>query len=102
MFEDRLNIYRSYPYFLEVLPKNIDKAFTLNILLEHIGASADQMICCGDGYNDISMIQMAGLGVAMENAPQEIKDAADFVTKSNDDDGILHVINLFMREEKDV
>ena len=55
------------------------------------------MISCGDGFNDISMIEVAGLGVAMENAQDLVKEAADYVTKSNDDNGILHVINKFMR-----
>ena len=53
------------------------------------------MICCGDGYNDITMIQSAGLGVAMANAQPAVKEAADFITLSNDDDGILHVIQQF-------
>ena len=55
------------------------------------------MICCGDGYNDLSMIEYAGLGVAMENAQPVIKEAANFVTRSNDEDGILYVIDRFMR-----
>lgn len=92
-----LNIYRSEPYFLEIMPRNIDKAHSLQKLLSSIGTSADQMICCGDGYNDLSMIEYAGLGVAMENAQPIIKESADFVTRSNDEDGILHVIDLFMR-----
>ena len=55
------------------------------------------MICCGDGFNDISMIEVAGLGVAMENANETVKAAADFITDSNDDNGILKVINKFMK-----
>lgn len=92
-----LNIYRSEPYFLEIMPRNIDKAASLQKLLNSIGLTADQMICCGDGYNDLSMIEYAGLGVAMENAQPLIKESADFITRSNDEDGILHVIDLFMR-----
>lgn len=93
-----LNIYRSEPFFLEIMPRNIDKAQSLQKLLNSIGLTADSMICCGDGYNDLSMIEYAGLGVAMENAQPIIKESADFITRSNDDDGILHVINLFMRD----
>lgn len=92
-----LNIYRSEPFFLEIMPRNIDKAKSLQKLLNSIGLTADEMICCGDGYNDLSMIEYAGLGVAMANAQPIIKDSADFITRSNDEDGILHVINLFMR-----
>lgn len=97
-FHSLLNIYRSEPYFLEIMPKNIDKAYSLQKLLNSIGLTADQMICCGDGYNDVSMIEYAGLGVAMENAQTIVKDTADFITKSNDNDGILHVIEKFMQD----
>ena len=92
-----LNIYLSEPYFLEIMPQNIDKAHSLQKLLNSIGLTADSMICCGDGFNDLSMIEYAGLGVAMENAQPIIKDSADFITRSNDEDGVLHVVNLFMR-----
>ena len=96
-FHKLLNIYRSEPFFLEIMPQNIDKAYSLQKLLSSIGLTADDMICCGDGFNDLSMIEYAGLGVAMENAQPIVKESADFITKSNDEDGILHVINLFMR-----
>lgn len=95
-FHTFLNIYRSEPFFLEIMPQKIDKAYSLQKLLNSIGLTADQMICCGDGYNDVSMIEYAGLGVAMENAQSVVKDTADFITRSNDDDGILHVIEKFM------
>ena len=84
-----LNIYRSEPFFLEIMPQNIDKAHSLQKLLNSIGLTADSMICCGDGFNDLSMIEYAGLGVAMENAQPVVKESADFITKSNDEDGIL-------------
>ena len=96
-YNSLLNIFRSEPFFLEIMPKGIDKAHSLLKLLSSLGLTAEQMICCGDGFNDISMIEVAGLGVAMENAQDLVKEAADFVTKSNDDNGILHVINKFMR-----
>lgn len=95
-FHGYLNIYKSEPYFLEVMPQNIDKAYSLQKLLSSLGLTADEMICCGDGFNDLSMIQYAGLGVAMENAQDLIKVHADFITKSNDEDGVLHVIEKFM------
>lgn len=96
-FRSLLNIYLSEPFFLEIMPQNIDKAYSLQKLLNSMGLTADSMICCGDGYNDISMIEYAGLGVAMKNAQPVVKDSADFITKSNDEDGILHVINTFLR-----
>ncbi len=96
-FHSLLNIYRSEPFFLEIMPQKIDKAYTLQKLLSSIGLTADQMICCGDGYNDLSMIEYAGLGVAMENAQTIVKEKADYITRSNDEDGVLYVIEQFMR-----
>lgn len=90
------SVYRSEPYFLEVLPKGIDKAASLERLLARLGMKKEEMIACGDGYNDLSMIRYAGLGVAMENAVLPVKNAADYVTLSNNDDGIAHVVEKFM------
>ena len=56
------------------------------------------MICCGDGFNDLSMIKYAGLGVAMANAQDIVKEAADFITLSNDEDGVAYVIEKFMHD----
>ncbi len=92
-----LNIFRSAPFFLEMVSPEINKALTLQKLLDHLQMYASQMIACGDSFNDLPMIELAGLGVAMENGEQAVKDAADFVTYSNDEDGVLHVINKFMR-----
>ena len=96
-FHSYLSIYCSDPFFLEIMPQGIDKAHSLTKLLTSIGLSTDAMICCGDGYNDLTMIETAGLGVAMANAQPLVKKSADYITKSNDEDGVLHVINEFMR-----
>lgn len=97
IFNGYINIFRSEPFFLEIVPPGVDKAHSLLKLLNSIGLTSKEMICCGDGFNDISMISIAGLGVAMENAQDSVKEAADFITKSNDDDGVLYVINKFMK-----
>lgn len=90
------SVYRSEPFFLEILPKGIDKAQSLERLLEVVGLTKEQMIACGDGYNDLSMIRYAGLGVAMENAVLPVRQAADYVTLSNNDDGVAHAVEKFM------
>jgi Cof subfamily protein (haloacid dehalogenase superfamily) len=95
-YGDRLNVYRSEPFFLEIMPQNIDKAFSLGKLLKHIGCTEKEMIACGDGFNDISMIKYAGLGVAMQNAQPQVKESADFITLSNDEDGVAHVIEKYI------
>lgn len=96
MYGDKFSIYRSEPFFLEFMPQNIDKAHGLSILLSDIGLTPEQLISCGDGYNDITMIEFAGLGVAMANAQEKVKSKADYVTLSNDNNGILHVIEKFI------
>ncbi len=95
-----LNIYRSEPYFLENMAYNIDKAQSLNTLFKKLNILAEEVIACGDGYNDISMIKYAGMGVAMANAVDEVKEAANFITLSNDEDGVVYALNkLILGEE---
>lgn len=79
------------------MPPQVDKAHSLLKLLSSIGLTSDQMICCGDGYNDITMIETAGLGVAMAERTAAGARARRLHTKSNDEDGVLHVINEFLR-----
>lgn len=95
-YGDILSIYRSEPFFIEIMPKNVDKATSLDRMLCTVGLTRENAICCGDGFNDISMIEYAGLGVAMENAQEKVKQSADYITKSNDEDGIVDVIDKFI------
>lgn len=90
------SIYRSEPYYVEVMPRDVTKASSLEKMLPILGVDREHVICCGDGYNDISMIRYAGLGVAMANAQPVVKEAADYITASNDEDGIVQVIHEFM------
>ena len=95
-WEGKLNIVRSEPYFLEVTEVGRDKASTITNMVKKLGKSVDNLICCGDGFNDLSMIRAAGIGVAMANAQEKVRAAADYITKSNDEDGIVDVVeNLF-------
>lgn len=103
-FVDRLNevygnivsVYRSEPFFIEIMPKGIDKASSLEKMLSAVGIKRENAICCGDGFNDMTMIKYAGVGVAMANAQEKVKQAADYVTASNDEDGIVEVIHKFI------
>lgn len=94
-YKGKMSIYRSEPFFLEVLPLGIDKAKCLEYLLGHIGLTRMELMACGDGFNDLSMIQYAGMGVAMANAQEVVKQAADYVTLSNEEDGVAAVVNKF-------
>ena len=93
---DRLSVFRSEPYFLEVMPENLNKARAIELMLGHLGCSREELIACGDGFNDVCMIEYAGLGVAMANACEPVKAVADFVTKTNDEDGVAYVVEKFM------
>lgn len=94
--EGKMDVYRSADFFLECVPLGIDKAHSLNRLITLLGISREEVIACGDGYNDLSMIRFAGLGVAMANAAKDIQSEADFVTLSNEEDGVAHVIEHFI------
>ncbi len=93
--QGRANAYRSEPFYLEIVPTGIDKARCLDFLLKHLGLTRMELMACGDGYNDISMIELAGLGVAMDNAQACVKQAADYVTLSNEADGVADVVCKF-------
>jgi len=91
-----MDVYRSAGFFLECVPPGIDKAHSLERLFELTGIRREEVIACGDGYNDQSMIRFAGLGVAMANAPKDIQDSADYITYSNEEDGVAHVVEKFI------
>ncbi|MCI5488943.1 MAG: Cof-type HAD-IIB family hydrolase [Enterocloster aldenensis] len=95
-FGSQLSIFRSEPYFLEIMPKDIDKASSLERLCLQLGLERAEIAACGDGLNDISMIQYAGLGIAMANAQEAVKRVCDFVTKSNEEEGVAYAIDRFI------
>lgn len=90
-----LNVYRSEPFFLEIMPPAVDKAYALSHLIPSLGFTSEDVVCCGDGFNDITMLQYAGVGVAMANAQAAVKEAADEITLSNDEDGLVPVIEKY-------
>jgi len=100
LLRDEANVFRSDPFFIEVVPKGVDKALTLERLLPLIGAEHEQLVCCGDGFNDISMLEYAAVGVAMGNAQPPVKEAADYITATNDEDGLVEVIERFFSQEE--
>lgn len=94
--KEKYSVLRSAPYFLEFLDPKVNKGFGVDAVVKTLGLSQKQVICVGDAGNDLAMIEYAQLGVAMENATAELKAAADYVTLSNDEDGVAHVIEKFM------
>lgn len=102
-FERRLTFFVSAEYFIEVVPTGVDKGYSLDFLLQDLHLTRKEVIAVGDNYNDLRMLQVAGLGVAMANATEAVKRVADYVTLSNNEDGIRHFINkhLLYPEEKE-
>lgn len=96
-YQGKMSIYRSEPFFLEVLPFGIDKANRLEYLLNYLGLKKEELMVCGDGYNDLSMIEFAGLGIAMSNAQDVVKEAADYITLSNEEDGVAAAVKKFIK-----
>lgn len=84
--------YLSEAYFLEVVPRGTDKADALVRLLEHLGLSHENLVTAGDGHNDMGMIRLAALGIAMGNAHPDVHQVADVVAPSNAEDGLAQVL----------
>lgn len=93
---EKYTVVRSAPYFLEFLNKDANKGTGVGMLAEHLGIKKEEVICVGDAGNDLHMIEYAGLGVAMKNATDDVKEKASYITKSNNEDGVAHVIETFM------
>ena len=100
-FAGRADLYPSSPFFIEAVPLGVAKDSSLAALLERMGLTRDNLMACGDGLNDCSMIAYAGVGVAMQNAEQPVKDAAVYVTAAdNNHDGVAEAVEKFILREE--
>lgn len=97
LFEASLSAYRSESFLLEVVPKGIDKAESLRKLLAMLNGKTEELLCCGDGYNDIGMMQLGGISCATSNAKRPVKQIASFVTDSNDSDGVALAVECLLK-----
>lgn len=82
--------------FTDVVPKGTSKVLGIAKVAEHFGFTAENIMAFGDGGNDIEMLRYASIGVAMGNAEQEVKDSADYVTDTVDDDGIAKAVKALL------
>lgn len=98
---EKFNVVRSAPFFLEILPKEVSKGIGIKMLADSLGIKQEEIIAVGDADNDIDMIKYAGLGVAMGNAFENVKEIANYISKTNEEDGVAHVINKFILNEDD-
>lgn len=83
----------------EIVARGVSKAKGLQILADRLGFSQEEIVAVGDSYSDKTMIARAGLGVAMKNAPPEVKNVADWVTRSNDQNGVSYMVMEVFRKQ---
>ncbi|MDN6196317.1 MAG: HAD-IIB family hydrolase, partial [Atopostipes suicloacalis] len=95
-YHEKYNIFKSQDFILEILPLNVDKGFSMRLIGEMLGLEKEQIMGIGDQENDLALVENAGLGIAMENAIEEVKKAADYITYSNDENGVAHAIKKFV------
>ncbi len=93
---EEVNTFFSQPFFLEFTNKKATKGYALKVLANHYGIQKEEIIAVGDTYNDISMIEYAGLGICMGNGVEKVKEIADFVTLGNEEDGVAYAVEKFL------
>lgn len=95
-YDGLLDVYKSAPYFLEIMPFGVTKGSMMPLLLDKVNIKREETVAFGDNYNDMTMIGYAGLGVCMGNGEAEVKKIADYVCESNDDDGVAKTFDKFI------
>ena len=95
-FNGRLYISKSLPYFLEFASPRVTKAAGMDFLSRHLGFAPERTVAFGDGENDIELVEWAGYGIAVENAHDQVKEVADFVCPSVDDEGVAQVLEAYL------
>jgi Cof subfamily protein (haloacid dehalogenase superfamily) len=93
-----LEVVSSFENNFEVMQKGVSKGRGVEVLAAYYGIDREEVICIGDNENDLTMIQYAGLGIAMGNSDEEIKEIADYITATNNEDGVAKAIERFILE----
>jgi hypothetical protein len=93
---DKFTIVKSADFFLEFLNPNSNKGLAVKKLAESLNIPQEKVMCIGDAGNDRHMVKYAGLGVAMGNAMAETKEVADYITDTNDENGVANAIRKFV------
>lgn len=93
---ESLTVVQTAAFYLEVIPKVINKGQGIRDICKVLGIGTEEVIAFGDAENDIPMLRAAGMGVAVGNAAQAVKEAADMVTLSNNDDGIADALEKLL------
>ena len=91
-----LTVVRTAPFYLEIIPKIINKGQGILHACEYLEIQPEEVVAFGDAENDISMIKVAGMGIAMGNAEEEVKKIADRITLTNNENGIAAVLEQIL------
>lgn len=94
-FGGRLQVVRSLPRYIEFTAAGVSKGTALAILSQRLGLSREEVMAVGDSENDISMLEFAGVGVAVSNATDDVKNAADYITDGESGNGVAEAILRF-------
>ncbi|CAN0913343.1 Endoribonuclease YBEY, chloroplastic [Linum grandiflorum] len=89
---ERASVVQAISHMLEIVPVGTSKGSGVQILLDHLGATAEEIMALGDGENDIEMLELASLGIALRNGSEKTKAAANIIGLSNDEDGVADAI----------
>lgn len=92
-YGDKINVTESKSYFIEIGAKGVNKGKTLQQLISEKDIERNEIIAIGDSYNDLEMLSYAGTGIAMGNAPEEIKKKADMIAPHNEEDGVAVILD---------
>ncbi|GAB2284833.1 hypothetical protein Dimus_019286 [Dionaea muscipula] len=93
---DHANVVQAIPNMLEIVPRGTSKGDGVKMLLQHLGVSAEEVMAIGDGENDVEMLELASLGVALSNGSEKAKAVADVIGASNDEDGVADAIYRYV------
>ncbi|WP_459129091.1 Cof-type HAD-IIB family hydrolase [Guggenheimella bovis] len=96
---DSINPILAKPYFIEIPAKGVDKGVALKNLLDLLGLKPEEVIACGDSFNDVGMLELAGLGLAMKNASDGVKNYAERVLTITNDENLAEVVLGILKEE---
>lgn len=95
-YSDILNIYKSKTTYLEITSNKAMKISAIELLCQKYNIGKSEVIAIGDNYNDINMLEFAGLGIAMGNAPEDVKKCAKAITCTNDEDGVAEALRRYI------
>lgn len=95
-FGNQLYITKTMPEYIEFMHPEVSKGKALSALAKRFGISKERIVAFGDSYNDETMFKASGFSIAMGNAVQLLKDCADYISSSNDEDGVAEAIDKLL------